>query len=107
MSIISIAQKSTQGNSSREVLSVVTLVTTLHKCQCYKHFNYLDEFSPNYTALNNKHVENRLSSQKRKKIIITATTDLLTEFAGESYLQQRSRSLYIGRIHTLRKLAAY
>ena len=51
------AQKSTQGNSSREVLLVETLVTTVHKYQCNKHFNYLDEFSPNYKAHNNKHVE--------------------------------------------------
>ena len=57
MSTINNAQMSTQGNSSREVLLVETLVTTLHKYQYNKHFNYLDELSPNYKAHNNNHVE--------------------------------------------------
>ena len=67
MSTISNAQKSTQGNSSREVLLVETLVTTVHKYQCNKHSITLTSL-----ALITKHtitntLKDRLSSQKEGK----------------------------------------
>ena len=45
--IIYDVEKSIQGNRPREVLTDVTLGTTLHKNQRRNYSNYLDEFSSN------------------------------------------------------------